>query len=98
MRMMLRFELGLEATNEAIRSGAMEGINKTLAEATRPEAAYFCTENGKRTGYLFSDLQDLAQIPVIAEPLFQQLGARVEFIPVMNSDDLTRGLTNATGG
>jgi len=30
---------------------------------------------------------------VIAEPLFQQVNATVEFIPVMNVDDLQRGLT-----
>ena len=97
MRMMLKFTLGLEATNEAIRSGAMEGINKTLLEATRPEAAYFATENGERTGYIFFDLSDPAQIPVIAEPLFHRVGARVQFIPVMNGEDLERGLGLAAG-
>ncbi|ONI84586.1 hypothetical protein ALI22I_28975 [Saccharothrix sp. ALI-22-I] len=38
------------------------------------------------------DLADPAQIPVIAEPLFRSLNCTVEFIPVMNVDDLQRGL------
>ena len=39
-------------------------------------------------------MDDPTQIPVIAEPLFQQLESTVEFIPVMNADDLRRGLAN----
>ena len=31
-------------------------------------------------------------IPVLAEPLFQSLGATVEFMPVMNQADLEKGL------
>lgn len=96
MRMMLKFEFGLQAANEAIRSGKIEEINKSLAERTRPEAAYFGTVYGRRTGYIFFDLADTSQIPVIAEPLFHDLDATVEFIPVMNADDLQRGLAQAT--
>lgn len=92
MRMLLRWEAGLDATNEALRTGKMAEINQALAASTQPEAEYFSTENGKRTGYLFFDLTDTSQIPVIAEPLFQRLNANVEFIPVMNVDDLQRGL------
>jgi hypothetical protein len=52
MRMLLKWELGLHATNEAIRSGKMAAINEWLNECLKPEAAYFGTENGKRTGHL----------------------------------------------
>lgn len=91
MRTMLRFEFGLAETNEAVRSGTVDAINAQLMASTKPEAAYFGTENGRRTGYLVFDMVDSAQIPVIAEPLFQRIGATVEFIPVMNADDLKRG-------
>jgi hypothetical protein len=43
---------------------------------------------------MFFNLDDPAMIPVIAEPLFQELQSKVEFIPVMNADDLQRGLAN----
>jgi hypothetical protein len=98
MRVMLRFELGLTATNAAVRDGTIAEINERLAAATKPEAAYFGTENGRRTGYIVFDMVDSAQIPVIAEPLFQQAQATVEFIPVMNADDLRRGLAQITEG
>jgi hypothetical protein len=60
----------------------------------RPEAAYFGTEGGTRLSYIFFNLDDSAMIPVIAEPLIRELQSKVEFIPVMNADDLQRGLAN----
>jgi hypothetical protein len=98
MRMLLRFELGLAETNEAVRTRTMDAVNEKLMEMTKPEAAYFGTENGRRTGYLVFDMVDSAEIPVIAEPLFQRMGATVEFIPVMNAEDLQRGLAAAAAG
>ncbi|MDQ4149369.1 MAG: hypothetical protein M3164_05170 [Actinomycetota bacterium] len=93
--MLLKWELGLDETNEAIQTGKIAEFNELLNRLTQPEAAYFCTENGRRTGYTIFDMADTSQIPVIAEPLFQQLSAKVEFIPVMNYDELQRGLTEA---
>ncbi len=90
MRMLLKFAFDTEVASEAIRTGKMAEVNKALAESTRPEAAYYCTENGLRTGYIFFDLEDPSLIPVIAEPLFQGVKATVE--PAMNDDDLQRGL------
>jgi len=75
--------------------GASGELARQLMDSTKPEAAYFGTENGRRTGYLVFDMVDSAQIPVIAEPLFQRMDATVEFIPVMNADDLQRGLAAA---
>ncbi|MCU1612139.1 MAG: hypothetical protein JWM45_4055, partial [Pseudonocardiales bacterium] len=69
-------------------------MNQSLGEQLRPEAAYFGTEGGTRTAYIFFYLDDPALIPVIAEPLFQELQSKVEFIPVMNQEDLQRGLAN----
>lgn len=97
MRMMLRYELGLAATNAALRDGTIAEINEHLAATTKPEASYFGTENGRRTGYIVFDMTDSAQIPLIAEPLFQRAEATVAFIPVMNDEDLQRGLSRADG-
>src|SRR5688500_3582002 len=96
MRMMMRWRLGVTETNEAIRSGRMAEINKTLDELTKPEAQYFCTEGGTRPGYVFFDLADPSDIPPIAEPLFQELNATVEFFPAMNAAQLGAGLTKAS--
>jgi hypothetical protein len=97
MRTMLKFELGLAATNVAVRDGTIAEINERLTAATKPEAAYYGTENGRRTGYIVFDMTDSAQIPLIAEPLFQRAEATVEFIPVMDTEDLQRGLAQVDG-
>jgi len=94
MRMLLKWETGLEAGNDAIRSGKIAEVNQRLMALIQPEAAYFSTEGGTRTSYIFFNLDDPAMIPVIAEPLFQELQLKVEFVPVMNADDLQRGLAN----
>ena len=38
------------------------------------------------------DMKDTSQIPAIAEPLFTELDAGVSCTPVMNIDDLRKGL------
>jgi hypothetical protein len=37
-------------------------------------------------------MKDSSQIPPIAEPLFAALGAEIELVPVMNAEDLRKGL------
>jgi hypothetical protein len=96
MRMLLKWSLGTREASEAIRSGRMAEISKALDELTKPEAQYFCTEGGSRTGYVFFDLADPSDIPPIAEPLFHELNATVEFFPAMNGDDLGAGLGKAS--
>jgi hypothetical protein len=95
--MLLKVVFGLEAANEAVRTGMIATAQQELLERTKPEAVYFGAENGQRTCYVFFDLADPSQIPGIAEPLFQQLGASVNFIPVMTVEDLEKGLAAATG-
>jgi len=40
-------------------------------------------------------VKDASDIPSIVEPLFVGLNARVELLPVMNADDLKKGLSIA---
>ncbi len=92
MRMMLRWTVPVERGNETIRDGSMARILGTLMEELKPEAAYFWPEDGQRGGMMVFDMADPSQIPQIAEPLFLNLEAAVEFVPVMNADDLRKAL------
>jgi hypothetical protein len=62
----------------------------------KPEAAYFAPMNGKRSGLMFFDLAEPSQIIEVVEPLFTKLNADVGIIPVMNGDDLRKGLAKAS--
>jgi hypothetical protein len=93
MRTLLKYQIAVEAGNQAVRSGKIAQVMDPLMGRLQPEAAYFFTENGKRAGFVVFDLEDPSQIPLIAEPLFQELNATVEFVPVMNQDDLQKAMT-----
>lgn len=92
MRTMLKFQISVEAGNDAIRSGRIAAINEELMARLQPEAAYFSTEHGTRTSYIVFDLQEPSQIPSISEPLFQNYNAIVEFFPVMDAADLQKAI------
>ena len=98
MRMMLRWTVPVEKGNETIKDGSLAATIEALREELKPEAAYFWPEGGERGGMIVFDMADSAQIPVIAEPLFMNLDAAVEFIPVMNADDLKAAIAKVTGG
>ncbi len=92
MRMMLRWTVPVEKGNETIRDGSLARTIQTLLEELEPEAAYFWPENGERAGMIVFDMADTTQIPQIAEPLFMNVNAAVEFLPVMNANDLKEAL------
>jgi hypothetical protein len=92
MRMMLKFTLPVEKGNAAIEDGAIARTLESIMTKLKPEAAYFTTFDGKRGGLIFFDLADPSQIPEVVEPLFLNLHAATELTPVMNADDLRKGL------
>ena len=92
MRMMLRWTVPVERGNQVIKDGSLVKTIESLLEELKPEAAYFWPENGERAGMVVFDMTDPTQIPQIAEPLFLNVDAAVEFVPVMNADDLKKAL------
>jgi hypothetical protein len=92
MRTMLRWTVPVEKGNAMIKDGSMARSIEALLAKTRPEAAYFMAHEGKRSGLIFFDMKEPADIPRIAEILFLEADAEVEFTPVMNGDDLKKAL------
>jgi hypothetical protein len=68
------------------------GKLKQMMEMLKPEAAYFFPQDGLRTMMIYFDMDDVSMMPSIANPLFEQLDAKVTFSPAMNLDDLMAGL------
>ncbi|MFJ8659813.1 hypothetical protein [Streptomyces sp. NPDC093795] len=98
MRMLLKVQMDTPASNEAIRQGTLQKLMESALSELRPEAAYFGAENGCRTAYLFFDLADPSQMPKISEPFFMELGAKLSYTPVMNREDLSKGLGALSAG
>ena len=93
MRVLLKACMDTEKANEAIRNGTMGKLIEESIEQIKPEAAYFTSDHGRRTAFLVFDMQDSSQMPVISEPFFLQLGAEITYTPVMNLDDVRKGLS-----
>lgn len=94
MRMMVTWKADVATTNELVRNGTLMDSIQAMIDQLKPEAAYFYANDGCRGGHLVFDMADSSQIPLIAEPLFQQHNATVDFTPVMNIDDLQKALAN----
>jgi heterodisulfide reductase subunit B len=93
MRVLLQAHLDTDKTNDIIRSGKMPQVMQEIMEAFKPEASYFTADNGVRTMFVFFDMQDPAQMPPLTEPLFEKFGAEVDYTPVMNLEDVQKGLS-----
>ncbi|MEJ3749794.1 hypothetical protein WEI85_41870 [Actinomycetes bacterium KLBMP 9797] len=92
MRVLMKAEFDTEAGNRAIKDGRLPQVLNAMLEQLKPEAAYFATIGGHRGAYIVFDLNDPADLPMIAEPLFMEMGAKIEMMPVMNADDVRNGL------
>jgi hypothetical protein len=95
MRMMLKFAPPVEMGNRTIKDGSLGKTLESIMNKLKPEAAYFTPLDGKRGGMMFFDLAEPSQIVEVVEPLFLNLNAEVEIVPVMNGDDLRKGLGKA---
>jgi len=95
MRLMMTFRIPTEAGN---RAGAQhtigQAIEKLIAD-TGATDAYFFMQDGMRAGVVFFEESDQANLPRYNEPLMESLGAQIAIQPVLNLDDLKRGLGGA---
>ena len=93
MRFLIRARTPTEAGNKVVQDPnfltKLEYMNKV-----KPEAAYFMPIEGQRAGAFIVNVESNEQLPAMVEPLFQWWGANVDAIPVMNFDELKRGLQN----
>jgi hypothetical protein len=97
MRTLMKIQIDTAAGSRAIADGSLPQLMQQTLGSLRPEAAYFGPENGVRTAFIVFDMQDPSQLPSITEPLFSKLNARVEVFPVMNQEDLQKGLQQLGG-
>lgn len=91
MRFLVRASIPTDVANAAIRAGTFVERLQSIIEELHPEAVYFTELEGQRTGIFVINMDDVSQIPAIAEPLFMAMNASVQFHPVMLPEDLMRG-------
>ena len=94
MRVLVRAIFPSEAGTRAVKDPNFIKNIQGFIENNKAEAAYFTQLNGDRAGIFIIDMPSADMIPAIAEPFFQ-MGAKVEFHPVMNLEELKKGLSGA---
>ncbi|MEU8677532.1 hypothetical protein [Streptomyces sp. NPDC048560] len=92
MRVMLRARMDTQMSNKLIKSGELQKVMEKMLQDLKPEAAYFGPSDGGRSCTFVFDMQDSWRLPSIAEPLLEELGAKIEIQPVMNVEDMQKGL------
>jgi hypothetical protein len=96
MRLMLKFTIPVDKGNQTAKDGTLGAAIDALIEQTNPEAAYFSLDGGERAGMIFFEVDDQARLTELNEPLFAAVDAAIHISPVLNLDDLRRGLSKAS--
>lgn len=97
MRMMIKFSFPVKSGNELVGSGKISRVFQSIMEDLKPEAAYFFPENGQRSGLLVVNMTDSSDLAKAVEPFWHGLQADVSVTPVMNGEDLGKGLSSIGG-
>lgn len=97
MRLLIKANVDTERSNETIRNGKMPDLIKSTLDRVKPEAVYFGAMDGHRTMLMVVDLPDSSKIPPTLDTLFTELNAYIEVTPVMNLEELQKGLSELAG-
>ncbi len=97
MRFIFKFSYPPEKFNQAVLDGTAGEKIAEILEETKPEAAYFFADSGRRGGLLVVDLADASEMPKIAAPWLLNFDAAIEFIPTMTPEDLQAAGMDALG-
>jgi hypothetical protein len=92
MRFIVRAKIPTEAGNKMVKDPKFIQTLEEYINKVKPEASYFFEADGNRVCAFVVDIVSVDMIPIIAEPLFQEMGANVEFHPVMSLDDLKKAV------
>jgi hypothetical protein len=95
--MLLKATMDTEKSNRLLQEGRMQEVLGQLMERLQPEAVYFYPEQGRRNMFVVFDMQDPSELPSITDPIFIEGGAEIYVTPVMNQDDLQKGIHQAFG-
>ena len=95
MRVLVRVILPTEAGNRAIKGQDFIKNVQAFIDNYKAETAFFAPVNGDRSANFIIDMPSSEMMATIAEPFFQ-MGAKVEMQPVMNFEDLKKGLSSAS--
>ncbi len=93
MRCMVKFWIPVSEGNELVKTGKIGRVFQSLMDDFKPEAAYFFSEEGVRSGFMIMNVGEQSEFIHIAESFWFGLRAEITVTPVMSGEDLEKGLT-----
>jgi hypothetical protein len=93
MRFLIRAKIPTEAGNKMVQDPNFLKKLEEYMDKVKPEAAYFMPIEGHRAAAFIVNMETNDRGPALIEPLFQWMGANVEVIPIMNFDELKKGIS-----
>ena len=96
MRFLVRAQIPTETGNKMVKNPNFLQNLEDYMKKVNTEAAYFFEAGGDRTFAFIINIDRVDMVPSIAEPLFQDFGAKVEFHPVMVLEDLKKALGSSS--
>ena len=93
MRFLIRTRIPTEAGNKMVQDPNFLKNLEEYMNKVKPEAAYFMPIDGHRSAAFIVNMENNDEVPALVEPLFQWMGANVDVIPVMNFEDLKKGIS-----
>lgn len=93
MRVLVQIRIAAGEGSEAIKSGTMQKAIGAFIDKFKPEATYFTTTDGRRTGLFFVDMTAPQQMVEFGEPFFD-IGCDVLVTPAMTPQDLGAGFAS----
>ena len=93
MRVMATISMPAAVGSQAVSDGTVGKLMQDTAGRWKPEAMYFTSNQGQRCAHIFFDMADSSDMVTFAEPFFSELDADVEITPVMNIQDLQKGMS-----
>jgi hypothetical protein len=92
MKVMLKVNIPLEEGNRKLKEGKLIETIQAILEIQKPDAAYFCEDDGKRTAFIFVQVKDDSELFGLAEPWFIAFKAYVELRPIMTFAELEKAV------
>lgn len=93
MRMMVTFSFPTDSGNDIVGSGKIAQIFEKLMGDIKPEAVYLHPVDGQRGGHVIINMADSSEVAGVGERFWIALKAHVTMTPVMNPEDLQKGLS-----
>jgi len=97
MRFVVYFSFPPGKFDQAVADGSIGDKMGRLLEETKPEAVYFTAKDGRRGGIMVIQMNDVSEMPRLAEPWFMLFDANVQFLPAMTPADLQKADLAAIG-